>query len=415
MRILIADDDQISLRILEKSVTEWNYEVVLAKNGPEAWDILSRPPIPSIALLDWIMPEPDGLELCRRLQNQKSNNFIYIILLTSNDRPEEIASGLDAGAHDYITKPFNKDELKSRLAVGRRVVANENSLKQANEELRRYSLEMESLAQERAQQLVKADRMISLGTMAAGITHEINNPLTILHGNTILLKIFWQTMGEKDLGAYLESTGKNSAASLMLPNISGIIEALQTGVERLRKIVDGMRTFSHGQGGKTEQIDLRTCLSDAIQLCQPKTKHLGGMKTKVEEIPFSIKGNPVQITQVLVNLIANAADALASTPNPSLNIELYPSPGQAHFTIQDNGPGIPRENLDRLWSPSFTTKPAGKGTGLGLAICNNIITEHGGDIEVDSKLGVGTTFTVQLPNAEEYDRIMGKRKKNLKE
>ncbi len=415
MRVLIADDDQISLRILEKSVTGWNYEVVLAKDGEEAWDILSRPPLPSIALLDWIMPGPDGLELCRRLQNQKGANFVYIILVTSNDRPEDISTGLDAGAHDYIVKPFNKVELKSRLAVGQRVVANENSLKQANEKLRRYSLEMESLAQERAQQLVQADRMVSLGTMAAGITHEINNPLTILQGNTILLKKFWQTSGIKDLAESLKPTGDITDASHLYPNISEIIEALQNGVVRIRKIVDSMRTFSHGQGGKVEQINLQTCLNDAIQICLPKTKHLGCVKTSVEKIPFSVKGNPVQITQVLVNLIANAADALASTPKPVLKILLHPSSRQAHIIFQDNGPGIPSENLKHLWSPSFTTKPVGKGTGLGLAICSNIMTGHGGCIKVHSKFGVGTTFTVQLPDADEYDRIMEQREKSQKE
>lgn len=415
MRVLIADDDQISLRILEKSVTAWNYEVVLAKDGHEAWDILSRPPLPSIALLDWIMPGPDGLELCRRLQNQPGNNFTYIILLTSNDRPEDISTGLDAGAHDYITKPFNNEVLKSRLAVGQRVVAYENSLKQANEALRQYSLGMESLAQERAQQLVQADRMVSLGTMAAGITHEINNPLTILQGNTILLKKIWQTSGIKDLAESLKPTGELTDASHLYPNVSEIIEALHNGVVRIRKIVEGMRTFSHGQGGKTEQIDLRTCLNDAIQICLPRTKHLGSVKTKVEEIPFSLKGNPVQITQVLVNLIANAADALASTPKPVLKILLRPSSRQAHIIFQDNGPGISPENLKHLWSPSFTTKPVGKGTGLGLAICYNIITEHGGSITVNTKFGVGTTFTVQLPDSEEYDRLMEQQERNEKD
>jgi C4-dicarboxylate-specific signal transduction histidine kinase len=415
MRVLVADDDQISLRVLEKSVAGWNYEVVLAKDGKEAWDILSRPPLPSIALLDWIMPGPDGLELCRRLRNQKNAKFIYIILVTSNDRPEDITTGLDAGADDYITKPFNKAELKSRIASGRRVVEYENSLKQINEELRRYSLDMEILAQERAQQLVQADRMISLGTMAAGITHEINNPLTILQGNTILLNKIWQTSGIKNLAESLKPTGDNTDASHLFPNISEIIEALQNGVRRIRKIVDGMRIFSHGQGGKIEQIDLRACLHDAIQICLSRTKYLGGVKTKVEEIPFSVKGNPVQITQVLVNFIANAADALASTPKPVLNILLRPSSRQALFTIQDNGPGIAHENINQLWSPSFTTKPVGKGTGLGLAICHNIIAGHGGDIKVNSKLGVGTTFTVQLPDAEEYDRIMEIREKIQKE
>jgi signal transduction histidine kinase len=399
MRILLADDDLITLRLLENTLKRRNYETILAHDGQEAWELLHQPPIPEVALLDWMMPHLNGIDITKRLRMEKDTEFVYIILLTSNDRPEDITAGLDAGANDYVTKPFDKDELKSRIAVGARVAEYEISLKRINAELKIYSLKMESLAQERAQQLVQADRMISLGTMAAGIAHEINNPLTIIQGNVGLLKGFWKNFGLASYEEYLKthsSLGYHPAGH----EVTDMVETAENAVHRIRSIVDGMRSFSHGQGGKIEELFPLTCLTDAIQICLPKTKHLGGVKSRVEDIPFPVKGNPVQITQVLVNLIANAADALAGTPGPEIQVIIQPVDQTLQFAVKDNGPGIPPGALDELWSPFYTTKPVGKGTGLGLSICKKI---------VESAPGQGTTFFFNLHNEQDYDRIMSTR------
>jgi len=411
MRILLADDDQITLRLLENSLRHSNYETVLARDGEEAWNILNTPPIPEIALLDWMMPGIDGTEICRRLRKQQNSAFVYIILVTSNDRPEDITAGLDAGANDYITKPFDKDELKSRIAVGARVVAYEKSLKRANDTLLKYSQQMESLAQQRAQQLVQADRMISLGTMAAGIAHEINNPLTIAQGNINLLKNFWHYFGEKNYQLALNSQKEQQGSQPSPKDVRDMIETAEKAIYRLRNIVDGIRSFSHGQGGKVETLDPLSCLKDAIQICLPKTKHLCEVKIEANEIPFTVKANPVQITQILVNLIANAADALAGISQPSIVAKIYHQNERCFLSIQDNGPGIPPESLEKLWSPLFTTKPKGQGTGLGLPICLKIAQEHGGELQVKSKVGSGTTFTLILPNENDYNHIMAEKTK----
>ncbi|NTV53463.1 MAG: response regulator, partial [Candidatus Firestonebacteria bacterium] len=190
MKILLADDDSITLRMLETTLRRLQAEVLCAQDGNQAWEMIQKEQ-PDIALLDWMMPGLEGLEIVKRLKNNPPARFIYLILLTSNDRTEDITLGLDSGANDYITKPFDKDELKSRIAVGARVVEYENRLERMNEELRKYSSEMEALALERAQQLVQADRLVTLGTMAAGIAHEINNPLTVVQGNIKLIKRIW--------------------------------------------------------------------------------------------------------------------------------------------------------------------------------------------------------------------------------
>ncbi len=415
MRILLADDDSISLRLLENLLKKTEHELILANDGDEAWTRLQQSPRPDIALLDWMMPGLDGLEIIKKLRQGQDPSFVYIILVTSNNMPEDITAGLDAGANDYITKPFNKEELKSRIDVGCRVVDYELSLKVKNEELSRFSSEMEQLAQTRAQQLVQADRMITLGTMAAGIAHEINNPLTVIHGNLGLIKGFWKANGEKAYRQYLSAIATDDSAFYHQPDeVLEMILTASGSVKRIRNIIDGMRSFSHGQGGTVEEYAPAQCIEDAIQICMPKVKHLGGVKTEVAKVDFLSKGNPVQITQALVNLIANAADALAGQKDPEICATLTGRNHHFEITVQDNGPGINSEHLEDLWSPFFTTKPVGKGTGLGLAITKKIITEHGGTITVTSSPETGTCFKIILPNPENYDLYIENRKTQKK-
>lgn len=412
MRLLLADDDLISLRLLENLLKKSNHEPVLANNGNEAWSQIMASPPPDIVILDWMMPGLDGLEITKKLRQIESDFFIYIILVTANSLPEDITAGLDAGANDYITKPFNKDELKSRIAVGCRVVAYEKSLKTMNNELRRFSSEMEQLAQQRAQQLVQADRMVTLGTMAAGIAHEINNPLTVIHGNLGLIKGFWKSFGDK---AYRDFCHANQDSDDFRPDPDDITDMIQTAAlstKRIRSIIDGMRSFAHGQGGQIEEVDLKSCVNDAIQICAPKSKHLlHGVQCELNDLPFSVKGNPVQITQALVNLIGNAIDAIVDIRAAKIEVLLGFQNNHVELFIKDNGSGIPEEKLEDLWSPFYTTKPVGKGTGLGLAITRKIILEHGGDISVQSKQGQGTVFRINLPNSHDFDAYL----KNQKE
>ena len=122
MKILIAEDELVSRRVLEAVLTKWGYEVLTTSNGTEAWEQLQRPESPKLAILDWMMPGVDGVEICRRLRRQETSEPTYVILLTSRHGTANIVEGLRAGANDYIAKPFENDELQARVDVGRRVV-----------------------------------------------------------------------------------------------------------------------------------------------------------------------------------------------------------------------------------------------------------------------------------------------------
>jgi sigma-B regulation protein RsbU (phosphoserine phosphatase) len=127
-RVLIAEDDVVSRRLLESTLRRWSYEVVLAVDGEEAWAVLDGPEPPSLAILDWMMPGLDGVDVCRRARTRPSPTPPYIILLTAKTRREDVVQGLDAGADDFIGKPFHRDELRARLQVGVRVVTLQRKL-----------------------------------------------------------------------------------------------------------------------------------------------------------------------------------------------------------------------------------------------------------------------------------------------
>ena len=135
MKILIADDDPVSCRLLEKLLSKWGYATITAHSGTEAWEVLQAEHAPRLALLDWMMPGMDGLEICRRARARLSQPYVYIMLLTANDRVGNLVEGLESGADDYLTKPFHPQELKARLRVGLRMLELESSLVEAREHL----------------------------------------------------------------------------------------------------------------------------------------------------------------------------------------------------------------------------------------------------------------------------------------
>lgn len=137
MRVLIAEDDPVSRRVLQAHLARWNYEVVVTRDGQEAWDELQKADCPNLAILDWMMPSMDGIEVVRQLRAKTSSNYVYVLLLTAKGQKEDIVAGLDAGADDYLTKPFDAQELQARLRTGRRILDLEAELLAAHEALRK--------------------------------------------------------------------------------------------------------------------------------------------------------------------------------------------------------------------------------------------------------------------------------------
>ncbi len=162
MKILVAEDDAVTLTGLKRKLKEWGYEVVAVSDGSAAWEEIRQEGAPQLLLLDWVMPGLDGIEICRKLSAQPEAPPRYVILLTARDNEEDIVAGLDAGADDYITKPFGNNELRARVNVGRRMVTLQN-------------------------ELLEREKLQAVFETAGAVCHEMNQPLQVVSGITELL------------------------------------------------------------------------------------------------------------------------------------------------------------------------------------------------------------------------------------
>ncbi len=229
-----------------------------------------------------------------------------------------------------------------------------------------------------------SDRLASVGTLAAGVAHELNNPLAYISAN----------LGY--LAEVLPRVGGN--ARLIDEMIQAVVEARE-GSERMRDIVRDMKTFSRPDEDQRSPVDLRRVAESALRLAGADIRHRATLVKDLGEVPL-VTGNEGRLGQVCINLLVNAAQALPADRFEQNRISistLTDQEGRAVLEVRDTGSGIAPENLARIFDPFFTTKPVGLGTGLGLSICHTLITAHGGHIEVKSKLGQGTLFRVVLP------------------
>ncbi len=397
--VIVADDDVISRRLLEKFLTNWGFHVIACADGKEAKEAFEGEAQPRLALLDWSMPEIDGLELCKMMKKGEDARFCYIIMVTGKTEMEEAITAFDAGADDLITKPLDKRFLQSRMRVASRLMEYELELQVERRYHEMHASQMEELAQQRAKQLVHADRLVTLGTMSAGIAHEINNPTSFISGNVQTLEKFWPELLSTIDYSLAQGNGEEPKLTFIKEEVPKLLEGMKTGVSRISAIVKGLKRYSrqgHGAGDKepTNVVDL---IEHTLHMTEGKLKGRVVVETDLEQSLPLVKMNPVEIEQVLVNLIVNAADAMEGQQDAPLKVAAQKQDETVILTIEDGGPGIPEDLLNRIWTPFFTTKEVDKGTGLGLHICRDIITAHDGDIQVENKPEGGAMFTIKLP------------------
>ncbi len=398
MKILIADDDKTQRLLLQQLLLKWDYEPITACDGTEAWNIFQADDPPRIALIDWMMPEYTGVELCKRLRDSEEK-LIYKILVTSKQEKPDIIQGLDAGAHDFLVKPVDSSELKSRLSVGARIIEYDDQLEAQNQVLERYVTHMQGLAENQAKQLVHSDRMTTLGVMSAGIAHEINNPTASISGNIQTVHDFWAHI-KKLIECELDSNPQNQKQlRFILEELPNALDGMSNGVSRISKIVKGLKAYSRQDTGKRRSCRINNSVNEALGICRhTSVKHVK-VDIDLEDNMPDIIANSQEIEQVLINLCVNAADAMENKQDALLQIKTSLADDYIRIVIQDNGPGIPDDIIDKIFDPFFTTKDVGKGTGLGLSISQGIIIDHGGTIALKNMPQSGAQFTIELPCA----------------
>jgi signal transduction histidine kinase len=400
-RILIAEDDATMRQILAGVLKKIGYEVTAASDGTEAWEILRKNDAPKLLILDWVMPGMDGLSLCRKIRETQTGGYIYIIMLTANESRKDVLAGFEAGADDYLTKPIDPDELKARLKVGQRV------------------LELEEAQKNAVLQLLQAEKMASVGQLAAGVAHEINNPTGFVSSNLKTLSDY-----QKDLSrliveyrtlvstlvdtppatGVLDMLAEQARAigaleneidiGFILTDMPDLIEESREGTERIKKIVMDLKDFAHPGMDKACEVDVNRGIESTLNVVWNELKYKATVTKDLSDLP-KIKGYPQQLNQVFMNILVNAAQAIPE--KGELRIRTRASDGHVEIRIQDTGTGISPENLKKIFDPFFTTKEIGKGTGLGLHVVHSIVEKHKGTIDVDSEVGRGTTFTISLP------------------
>ena len=240
----------------------------------------------------------------------------------------------------------------------------------------RERLKIEEQLQETHLQLLQSEKMASVGKLAAGVAHEINNPLG---GILIYASLMLEDMPEDDPRR---------------PDIQRIVQE----TTRCKEIVKSLLEFGHQSGPKFEPVDVNRAIVDGLFFLENQAI-FHNIEIVKDLDPFSLRvmGNASQLKQVFMNMVVNAADAMSGNGKLTIQTRLSEDESFVYISFTDTGVGIPEENLSKIFDPFFTTKEVGKGTGLGLAVCYGIVEKHGGRIEVESQVGRGTTFRIVLP------------------
>jgi len=255
------------------------------------------------------------------------------------------------------------------------------------------------------QRLVQAERLATIGTLSAGIAHEINNPLTYVVGNVSLA-----LESLRESSAALQALALSGPSRTLVEGVRARLTDLQDllrdageGAERVRQIVSDLRRFARPSEQERRLLDLRTLLEGAVKMTSHVVRHHARLRAEYGATP-PVDAAEGSLVQVFTNLLLNAAQAVPTgdAEHHEIVLRSYTDAQQrAVVEVKDSGRGIPRQALERIFEPFFTTKPGGSGMGLGLAICRSIVTSYGGDITAESEVGVGSTFRVVLPPASE--------------
>ena len=385
--VLIVDDEPFNLDLLEQELSE-DYSIVQADSGEAALRMADEHE-PDLVLMDVRMPGMDGREAVRRLRASERYVITPVIMLTAETALVDVVEGLDAGADDYVGKPFEPDDLHARIRSALRLGRLQKELARERNELKKTLEDLRAAET----QLIHSEKMAGLGKLVAGVAHELNNPIGFIYANMAHYRRYiGQLEGIIDnAGVEGENEAKASKAFQVLNRLT---DSCTNGAERIKAIVEGLRSFSRLDEADRKPVDLHEGLDSTLALLEHHLKDRIAIHKDYGDLP-QVECYAGQLNQVFMNLITNAADAIEGEGEISIATRLEDD--MACVSIADTGSGIVQETLGRIFDPFFTTKDVGKGTGLGLSISYGIVQNHGGSITVDSEIGKGTTFLVRIP------------------
>ena len=358
--VLIVDDEQDIREVFEAVLRYDGYEVLSCNDGQQAMDLLRQGARPDAILLDLMMPNMDGWQF-RVAQKSDAELASIPVIAVSADRTAK-AAAIDADV--YLAKPVDVNALLA--ALDRLLLAREREVLHAR--------------------LVEADRLTSLGTIAASVAHEINNPLSYAISN---LELVSNLLGD----------GRAASGS---PLATALADSRE-GLNRIRSIVRDLRTFSRPADDGIGPVDVERVLDSSANIVSSEVYHRARLVKDYGGVP-RVLANEARLGQVCLNLIVNAAQSIPEGHVESNEIRLTTRSdgrGRVIIEVRDTGEGIAEPLLAHIFEPFFTTKPLSQGTGLGLSICKDLVDRLGGTLSVDSAVGKGSLFRISFPELAE--------------
>jgi signal transduction histidine kinase len=370
--LIIVVDDEVDMRnYITGLLREQGYKVLYASDGEAGLKMIQELQ-PDLAVLDLMLPKMDGLEVCKKLKSDESTKLIKVILLTARVDEEAKLTALRNGADDFVTKPFNALEVKGRV---KNLLENgklQSDIQKKNDELQSALQDLRTTQG----QLIQSEKINALGNLAAGLLHEVNNPLNYTLTALQMVKMDPAINGDADL--------------------KDMVKDMEEGMGRIKAIITDLRAFAYPEESSKEvAFSIFSAVNNAIKFTSHDSKDVE-IRNEISQ-DVMVNGSQTHIVQILINLITNAIKAIDKTDRKGLIIIRCKQDGnRIVIYVRDNGNGMSAETLKKVFDPFFTTRDVGEGMGLGLSICHTIAKTHGGSMSATSVENEGSEFYFDL-------------------
>lgn len=434
-RILIIDDENAIRKLYKKifaSNSQQGYKISAAEDGEKGIQLVKKSIeddlLFALAFIDMKMPGIDGAETATQIWAIDPNIKIVIATAYSEYSSTEIVELTGRSDIFYLKKPFNREEI---LQFARALTNEwnlekdrdflESCLKKANKNLEEANENLKQKVEDQAALIVQTEKMASIGILAAGVAHEINNPISFIKSNLSVVKNYFENitdlfhqysgledfLDQKDMDNSVKQLNKirdfkkEYDMDMIIQDLDELADESIDGVQRVKNIVNDLKNFSRIDEAEYKFLNINESIDTTLNILKTQLKYKVTIEKDYDE-NAKIKCFPQKISQVFMNLLINAGQAIEEKGFIRISTKMITMGKRAsdkfiEIKISDTGAGIPKENLTKLFDPFFTTKPMGEGTGLGLSITYEIIKNHHGQITVESKVGKGTEFTIRLP------------------
>jgi signal transduction histidine kinase len=401
-RVLIVDDEPVNIKMLGQ-ILQQEYEISIATGGPTALEILFAVELPDLILLDIIMPEMDGYEVCQHIQSDPRTQNIPIVFITAKNEDADETKGFDMGAVDYITKPFHPAIVKARIRTQLDLKQHRDHLEQLVNEKTEALVETSAALresmdtiQEAQDKLILSEKMAAMGNMVASATHEINNPL----GLCLTAASNLEEKSARLRKQFSAGELKRSDFDHFLALISDSSKILVKNLLHTAKLIQSFKTVAVDQCLEEPRVfNLKAYLEELVFSLRPFVQKKGHRIETACPGDIEMKSHPGALSQVFINLVMNSiVHGFENKEGGEIKIDIQKENSHIRLLYHDNGKGIAKKNIQKIFDPFFTTRRGQGGSGLGLHVVYNLVkTKLGGQLECRSEKDCGVTFYLSMP------------------